>query len=157
MSFDLAPPKLKSWLRHCLWEQEFSVSYAKQSANSIAHSFAKYAKQIDYEIVWLEESPPHALEALYFDHCCFMNEWYLVGLLKKKKTHTLVFFFFNTVMLTFISTSLMLKSPHLEWQNISNPPSYHLTSLALAPKWGGGKDTTPIIQTSPCSLPEFFY
>ena len=57
-----------------LWEQEFSVSYAKQSANSIAHSFAKYAKQIDYEIVWLEESPPHALEALYFDHCCFMNE-----------------------------------------------------------------------------------
>ena len=51
--------------------QEFSVSYAKRSANSIAHSLAKYAKQIDYEIVWLEESPLPALEALY---CCFINE-----------------------------------------------------------------------------------
>ena len=54
--------------------QEFSVSYDKRSATSVAHSLAKHAKQIDYEIVWLEESPPPALEVLYFDHRCFMNE-----------------------------------------------------------------------------------
>lgn len=53
--------------------QEFSVSYAKQRANSVAHSLAKYTRHMDYEIVWLEESPPPALEALYFDNRCFIS------------------------------------------------------------------------------------
>ena len=47
------------------------VSFVKQSANSIAHSLAKYASKLDNQLVWSEESPPLALEALYFDSHCF--------------------------------------------------------------------------------------
>ena len=36
-----------------------------RSANGIAHSLARYAKHLDEDIVWLEDSPPPALEALY--------------------------------------------------------------------------------------------
>ena len=41
------------------------VGCIKRSANSIARSLACYAGQLDDEIVWLEESPPPALNALY--------------------------------------------------------------------------------------------
>lgn len=47
--------------------RDISVSCVKRSANSVAHSLAKYARQTE-ELVWLEESPPPALEALYFDN-----------------------------------------------------------------------------------------
>ena len=40
----------------------------------MAHSLAKFARQIDGEIVWSEENPPLAIEALYFDNCNIMNE-----------------------------------------------------------------------------------
>lgn len=33
----------------------------------VAHSLAHYAKHLDEDIVWLEDSPPPALEALYLD------------------------------------------------------------------------------------------
>ena len=36
-----------------------------RSANVVAHSLARYAKHLDEDIVWLEDSPPLALEALY--------------------------------------------------------------------------------------------
>lgn len=48
-----------------------SVSFVKRSANFVAHSLAKYASQLDNQLVWLEESPPLALKALYFDFRCF--------------------------------------------------------------------------------------
>lgn len=38
------------------------------TANSAAHSLACYAKNIDDKIVWLENSPPPSLKALYFDN-----------------------------------------------------------------------------------------
>ena len=38
--------------------REFSVSYVKRSANFVANSLAKYARQIVEELVWLEEPPP---------------------------------------------------------------------------------------------------
>ena len=38
-----------------------------RSANRVAHSLAHYAKHLDEDIVWLEDSPPPALEALYLD------------------------------------------------------------------------------------------
>ena len=38
-----------------------------RSANGVAHSLAHYAKHLDEDIVWLEDSPPPALEALYLD------------------------------------------------------------------------------------------
>lgn len=36
-------------------------------ANSVAHSLARFARQIEDEILWMEESPPPALESLYLD------------------------------------------------------------------------------------------
>ena len=36
-----------------------------RSANVVAHSLARYTKHLDEDIVWLEDSPPPALEALY--------------------------------------------------------------------------------------------
>ena len=38
--------------------REFSVSCVKRSANFVANSLAKYARQIVEELVWLEEPPP---------------------------------------------------------------------------------------------------
>ena len=47
------------------------VSSVKRSANGVAHALAHFAKNVEDELVWLEESPPPALEALYFDSHCF--------------------------------------------------------------------------------------
>ena len=52
----------------------FPVLCVKKGANLVAHSLAKFARQIDGEIVWLEENPPLATKALYFDNCNIMNE-----------------------------------------------------------------------------------
>ena len=52
----------------------FSVSCVKKGANSVAHSLAKFARQLDGELVWLEENPPSAADALYVDNCNIMNE-----------------------------------------------------------------------------------
>nr|XP_023904550.1 uncharacterized protein LOC112016266 [Quercus suber] len=54
-------------LRHVVF------SCIKRSANSVAHSLARYANVLDEEVVWLEESPPPACEALLFDSS-FINE-----------------------------------------------------------------------------------
>ena len=58
---------------HCLIAsfRAWSVSYVKRTTNSVAHSLAKYARQVVNEQVWLEKSPSLALEALYFDSCYF--------------------------------------------------------------------------------------
>lgn len=45
-----------------------TVSCVSRTANFVAHSLAPFAKNIDDEIVWMEDSPPAALEALYFDN-----------------------------------------------------------------------------------------
>ena len=52
----------------------FSVSCVKKGANSVAHSLATFARQLDAELVWLEENPPSAADALYVDNCNIMNE-----------------------------------------------------------------------------------
>ena len=44
-----------------------SVNCVTRSANSVAHSLARFARCITDEVVWVEESPPPTLEALYFD------------------------------------------------------------------------------------------
>ena len=44
-----------------------TVSCVPRTANTVAHALARYARSIEDEMVWLEESPPPALEALYFD------------------------------------------------------------------------------------------
>ena len=66
---------LSSWLGHILqdvlcmldrlrWVQ---VVFVKRSANSVAHVLARYAKDLVEDIVWIEDSPPPVVEALYFD------------------------------------------------------------------------------------------
>ena len=43
------------------------VTCVSRIANSVAHSLAKFARGIEDECIWLEESPPPALDALCFD------------------------------------------------------------------------------------------
>ena len=47
--------------------RSFSASCVRRSANSVAYSLDRYACHIDDDVVWLEESPQLALEALYLD------------------------------------------------------------------------------------------
>ena len=44
-----------------------SVGWVSHTANGVAHCLAKYARGLVDEVVWLEESPSLALEALYLD------------------------------------------------------------------------------------------
>ena len=50
-----------------------SFSCIRRNANSVAHLLARYANGLVEEVVWLEDSPPPALDALYFD-LSFLNE-----------------------------------------------------------------------------------
>ena len=66
---------LHSWLGHLYSDIHClamglhvrSMSCVARSAHSVAHSLARFANCINDEIIWLEESPQPALEALYFD------------------------------------------------------------------------------------------
>ena len=42
-----------------------SVSCVKRGANAIAHSLARFIRNVYEDIVWIEDSPPLAMEALY--------------------------------------------------------------------------------------------
>ena len=44
-----------------------SVGWVSHTTNGVAHCLAKYARGLVDEVVWLEESPSLALEALYLD------------------------------------------------------------------------------------------
>ena len=66
---------LSSWLGHVLqdvlclldrlsWVQ---VGFVTRSANNFAHILARYAKDLVEDIVWIEDSPPVVVEALYLD------------------------------------------------------------------------------------------
>ena len=48
-------------------------SHVKRGANSVAHVLARHAKNVTEEIVWLEDTPPPASEALYYDSL-YLNE-----------------------------------------------------------------------------------
>lgn len=52
---------MAGYLRHV----EFNS--IRRSANGVAHSLARYARHLSEDIVWLEDSPPSALEPLYLD------------------------------------------------------------------------------------------
>ena len=56
---------------HCLVSGLQSVRFTcvHRDANSVAHSLARYARNVDEDIAWVEDSPPPALEALYWDAC----------------------------------------------------------------------------------------
>ena len=49
--------------------RSFHVNHVRRTANTVAHSLAKYARLIVGEMVWLEEDPPLASDALYSDSC----------------------------------------------------------------------------------------
>lgn len=46
------------------WSQ---VLYAKWSVNTVVHALTRYAKDLLEDVVWLEDSPPPVVEALYCD------------------------------------------------------------------------------------------
>ena len=46
---------------------DVSISCVSRSANAAAHSLARYARGIEDEVVWLEDIPPPALQAVYLD------------------------------------------------------------------------------------------
>ena len=45
----------------------------RRAANRVAHSLARFARNLREEVVWLEEDPPPALEALYVDSFSLSN------------------------------------------------------------------------------------
>ena len=51
----------------CTGLRAASVGWVSRTANGVAHRLAKFARGLVDEIVWLEKSPPPALEALYLD------------------------------------------------------------------------------------------
>ncbi|XP_075659244.1 uncharacterized protein LOC142629149 [Castanea sativa] len=60
---------------HCLAGRMRHVEFRgiRRSANGVAHSLARFARHISEDIVWLEDSPPPALEALYLDSIAIGN------------------------------------------------------------------------------------
>ncbi|XP_075669830.1 uncharacterized protein LOC142639554 [Castanea sativa] len=50
-------------LAACLRRVDFHS--IRHCANGVAHSLARYARNLSEDIVWLEDSPPPALEALF--------------------------------------------------------------------------------------------
>ena len=66
---------LSSWLGHvlqdvlCLLDRlsRVQVGFVTRSANNVAHILARYAKDLVEDIVWIEDSPPLVVEALYLD------------------------------------------------------------------------------------------
>ena len=66
---------LSSWVGHSLpdvlcllngfgWSQ---ILFAKRSVNTVAHLLARHAKNGSHDIIWIEESPPTVVQALYLD------------------------------------------------------------------------------------------
>lgn len=51
-------------LKGLRWSQ---VQFTRRSANTGAHALARHAKNVSHEVIWMEDSPPPAVEALYFD------------------------------------------------------------------------------------------
>ena len=43
------------------------VGFVTRSANNVTHILARYAKDLVEDIVWIEDSPPVVVEALYLD------------------------------------------------------------------------------------------
>ena len=51
----------------------------------VAHSLARYAKNISNDVMWLEDSPPLALESLYHDYLAILELNFGSNFKKKKK------------------------------------------------------------------------
>ena len=45
----------------------------RRTANGVAHSLARFARNLSEDIFWLEDSPPPALEASYLDSIAIAN------------------------------------------------------------------------------------
>ena len=52
--------------------RSISINCVRRSTNSVAHALARFARLIDNEILWLEEDPSPAVDALYLDSS-FLN------------------------------------------------------------------------------------
>ena len=70
------------------------IKSIRRSANRVAHSLARYVRHIDNDIVWLEDSPPPALEALYVDSLSIFD--WMVGKISHGNSHNVEEFEINT-------------------------------------------------------------
>ena len=54
---------------HCLVSglRSNSIQFVHREANRVAHSLARYARNLDDDLIWMEDIPPFVLEALYVD------------------------------------------------------------------------------------------
>ena len=49
------------------------ICWVRRSANRVTHSLACHVKNISNDVIWLEDSPPPALESLYHDYLAIME------------------------------------------------------------------------------------
>ncbi|KAL0009321.1 hypothetical protein SO802_010823 [Lithocarpus litseifolius] len=55
-------------IRHLISGLQWATtSKIRRGSNKVAHALAQHAKNLDYDLFWLEDSPPPAMEALYQD------------------------------------------------------------------------------------------
>ena len=44
-----------------------SINWVKRGGNMVAHTLAKYARNLINDVFWIEDNPPPAENALYYD------------------------------------------------------------------------------------------
>ena len=47
--------------------QVLSINWVKRGGNMVAHTLAKYARNLINDVFWIEDNPPPAENALYYD------------------------------------------------------------------------------------------
>ena len=52
--------------------RSISSNCVRRSANSVAYALARFVRLIENEIIWMEEDPSQAVDALYLDSS-FLN------------------------------------------------------------------------------------
>ena len=62
--------------------QVLSINWVKRGGNMVAHTLAKHARNLINDVFWIEDNPPPAEDALYYDSL-HINEW-SIGPLSKK-------------------------------------------------------------------------
>ena len=79
----------------------------KRSANLVAHLLARYAREVSDEVIWLEHSPPLAMEALYLNSISI--QWMKVWILfHKEKKNTEIMRSINCNLTTNFGVSMQM-------------------------------------------------
>ena len=63
----------------------------------VAHSLARFAKNVVNDMYWLEDEPPLAIDTLYHD-CLHINEWVNHFILKKKNIYIYIYIYILLIL-----------------------------------------------------------